>query len=122
MEATKSYSVSTDAFASDAFGDVYVIYNIVSKVILPSISPAIFTSSYNTKAAFIAKIEGTTGNMVWNKTSTGGIFSEIISALTFDVDGNLYAAGYFQNNATPLTAKQQITIGGVSFYTVLVPI
>ena len=105
----------TDALACDADGNIYLTGNFVSTVILPGSSPVTLTSTNTTKAAFIAKLDGTTGNVLWNKSSSGAILSEILPALTYGDDGYIYAAGDFQNKATPIPATQQITIGGISF-------
>ena len=112
-DASKLFSVLTDALACDAAGNVYLTGNFVSTVILSG--TVTLTSTNTTKAAFIAKLDGTTGDVLWNKASTGGILSEILPALTYGDDGYLYAAGNFQNKATPIPATQTITIGGISF-------
>jgi len=114
-DATKTTSVLTDALVVDNDGNVYLTGNYVSKITLPYSTPITLTSTNSTKSAFIAKFDGTNGTALWHKVSTGGILSEIIPALTYGDDGNIYAAGNFQNNATPTTPTQSITIGGKSF-------
>ena len=114
-DASKLSSVLTDALTCDADGNIYLTGNFVSTVILPGSSPVTLTSTNTTKAAFIAKLDGTSGNVLWNKSSSGAILSEILPALTYGDDGYIYAAGNFQNKATPIPATQQITIGGISF-------
>jgi hypothetical protein len=114
-DASKLTSVLTDALACDATGNIYMTGNFVTSVILPAVSPVTITSTNTTKAAFIVKLDGSTGNVVWNKSSSGAILSEIIPALTYGDDGYIYTAGNFQNKATPIPATQQITIGGISF-------
>ena len=109
---TKSFSVLSDALAVDSNGDIYLTGNFVSNVILPGVNPVTLTTANTTKSAFVAKFNGSSGNLVWHRESTGNIVSEILPALTYGDDGYIYAAGDFQNNATP---TQQITIGGVSF-------
>lgn len=113
--ALKSFSVLTDALAVDETGDIYLTGNFVSNVIFPGAGQVTLTTANATKSAFIVKLNGSTGDMVWHKESTGNIVSEILPALTYGDDGYIYAAGDFQNNATPTTPTQSITIGGKSF-------
>ncbi|MDD4971967.1 MAG: T9SS type A sorting domain-containing protein [Paludibacter sp.] len=110
--AAKDKSVSANALAADASGNVYITGNFGSSVILPGSSPVTLTTTNTTQAAFIAKLDGTTGNEIWHKASTGGIVSEVLTALTIGVDGYLYAAGDFKNNAT---APIAITFGDKTF-------
>ena len=114
-DATKTTSVLTDALAVDDEGNIYLTGNFTTKVTLPYSSPITLTSLNTTKSAFIAKLDGATGTALWHQVSTGGIVSEILPALTFGDDGYIYAAGNYQNNATPTTPTQSITIGGKSF-------
>lgn len=113
--AAKSFSVLTDALVVDDVNDIYLTGNFTSNVIFPGASQVTLTTANTTKSAFIVKLDGTTGDMIWHKESTGNILSEIIPALTFGDDGYIYAAGDFQNNATPTTPTQSITIGGKTF-------
>lgn len=114
-DAAKTTSVLTDALAVDNDGNIYLTGNYVTKLTLPYSTPVTLTSSNTTKSAFIAKLDGTTGTAMWHQVSTGAILSEIIPALTYGNDGYIYAAGNFQNKATPIPATQTITIGGISF-------
>jgi hypothetical protein len=113
--AAKSFSVLTDALVVDDVNDIYLTGNFTSNVIFPGAGQVTLTTANTTKSAFIVKLDGTTGDMIWHKESTGNILSEIIPALTFGDDGYIYAAGDFQNNATPTTPTQSITIGGKTF-------
>jgi len=108
----KDKTISTNALAVDASGNVYLTGNFASTVILPGISTVTLTTTNTTQGAFIAKMDGATGDEVWYKMSTGGIVSEVLPALTYGVDGYLYAAGDFKNNATTPVA---ITFGDKTF-------
>lgn len=93
--------VSTNAVAADAMGNVYITGNFASCLMLPGSTDSI-TSTNTTSASFITKFNGATGNVVWNKTSSGGIVSETLNALTYGDDGYLYATGVLRNAATPV--------------------
>ena len=109
--AAKDKLVTTSALAADASGDIYLTGVFTNSVILPTATPVTLTSSNTTQAAFITKLNGTTGNEIWYKTSTGGIVSEIFPALAYGDDGYLYAAGDLKNATTPIS----ITIGDKTF-------
>ena len=114
-DASKLSSVLTDALACDADGNIYLTGNFVSSVILPSASPVTLTSTNSggtsPKAAFITKLDGSTGQVLWNKASSGGIYSEILSAITYGDDGYIYAAGIYRN----ATSTISVTIGDKNF-------
>jgi len=109
--ATKDKAVTTNALAADANGDVYLTGIYTTSVILPAAIPITLTSTNTTQAAFIAKLNGSTGDNIWSKTSTGLIASEILQGLAYGDDGYLYAAGDYKNVTTPIA----ITIGGKTF-------
>ena len=109
--SAKDKAVTTNALASDASGNVYVTGNFTNTVVLPAGTPVTLTSTNTAQAAFIVKLNGTTGDEVWNKTTTGGIASEILTALTYGDDGYLYAGGIYRNATVPVT----VTIGDKSF-------
>lgn len=109
--AAKDKMVTTSALAADASGNVYLTGIYTNTVILPSATPVTLTSGNTTQAAFIAKLDGGTGNEIWYKASTGGIVSEVIPALTYGDDGYLYAAGDYKNTAVPVA----VTIGDKTF-------
>ena len=105
--------VATNSITCDASGDIYLTGNFPTCLMLPGSNDSITStnSGTSTKAAFIAKLNGTTGNMIWKKTSSGGIVSEVLNAITYGDDGYIYAAGAFKNVATPVL----LTIGNKSF-------
>jgi hypothetical protein len=106
--------VATNSVASDAAGNVYVTGSFPQMLVLPGSTDSIASTnvgSTSSKASFITKLNTATGDVVWNKTSSGGILSEVINAITFGDDGFLYAAGTFRNAATPVL----VTIGNKSF-------
>ncbi|MBP1618935.1 MAG: hypothetical protein H6Q14_2762 [Bacteroidetes bacterium] len=109
--ADKAKNVTTNSLACDASGNVYLTANFAATIIFPASTPDTLTSTNTSSAAVIAKLDGTTGDLVWAKTSSGGIKSENITALAYGDDGYLYAAGIFINIATPAT----LTIGDKSF-------
>jgi len=109
--ATKDTLVETAGLATDANGNVYVTGTFSKTVILPAATPVTLTSTNATLASFIAKLDGATGNTIWNKTTSGGIESERFAGLAFD-NGYLYIAGNIRNN---LTTPISVTIGDKSF-------
>ncbi len=102
--------VTTNSITSDAIGNIYLTGSFPTCLMLPGSTDSI-TSTNTTSASFIAKLDGTTGNMIWKKNSSGGIVSEVLNAITYGDDGFLYAAGAFKNAATPVV----VTIGNKSF-------
>jgi len=108
----KDKAVTTSALAADAKGDVYLTGIYTNTVVLPAETPIILTTNNTApQAAFITKLDGTTGNEIWYKTSSGSIVSEILSGLVYGDDGFLYAAGIYKNAAIPIL----VTIGDKSF-------
>lgn len=93
--------VSTNAVAADASGNIYITGNFATCLMLPGSTDSI-TSTNTTDASFIAKFNGETGDVVWKKTSSGGIVSETLNALAYGDDGYLYATGVLRNVATPI--------------------
>ncbi|MDP4277911.1 MAG: T9SS type A sorting domain-containing protein [Bacteroidota bacterium] len=109
--ATKDTTVETSALATDASGNVYLTGTFAKGLSLPAATPLTATSTNTSQAAFIAKLDGKTGDAVWLKKTSGGIKSEAFTALTVGDDGALYVAGDVANAATPIA----VTIGGKSF-------
>jgi len=109
--ATKDTTVETAALATDASGNVYLTGTFAKGLSLPAATPLTATSTNTSQAAFIAKLDGKTGDAVWLKTTSGGIKSEVFPALTVGDDGALYVAGDVANAAAPVA----VTIGDKSF-------
>ncbi len=109
--AAKDKAVTTNALATDANGNVYLTGNYTNTVILPASTPVTLTSTNTTQAAFITKLDATTGDEVWYKISSGSIVSEVLTGLVYGDDGYLYAAGDYKNATTPIS----VTIGDKSF-------
>lgn len=107
---SKTTAITSSALAADADGNVYVSGSYITNIIFPG-NVTNFTTTNTTKASFITKLNGATGNEVWSKLSSGGIVSEDITSLTYGDDGNLYAAGTYRNAASPVL----VTIGNKSF-------
>lgn len=105
--------VATNSVTSDAAGNVYLTGNFPQTLMLPGRTDSIIStnSGTNTKTSFITKLNAATGEVMWNKTSSGGIISEVLNAITYGDDGYIYAAGAFKNAATPVL----VTIGNKSF-------
>lgn len=102
--ATKKNDVS-DVTVDDE-GNIYIVGYYDADVTLPSGSQIMAVS---TQSAYIAKLDGNTGNEIWVKTATTtGIKKESFDCITFD-GNNIYAAGVLTNQ----TAAVNITIGGV---------
>ena len=93
--------VLTNSVVTDATGNVYVTGNFATCLMLPGSTDSI-TSTNTTSASFITKFNGATGDVVWNKTSSGGIVSETLNALTYGDDGYLYATGVLRNATTAI--------------------
>jgi len=107
----KDKAVTTNGLAADANGNVYLTGIYTTTVVLPAPTLVTLTSTNTTQAAFITKLDGTTGNEIWYRTSSGAIVSEILSGLTFGDDGFLYAAGIYRNATTAVP----VTIGDKTF-------
>ena len=106
--------VASNSVTSDVAGNIYLTGSFPQTLMLPGSTDSIAstnTGSTSSKASFITKLNGVTGDVVWNKTSSGGILTEVINAITFGDDGYLYAAGTFRNATTPVP----VTIGNKSF-------
>jgi hypothetical protein len=114
---TKDTLVETSALTTDANGDVYVTGSFAKTVLFPASTPISLTSTNTGSSAFIAKLNGTTGDAVWAKTSTGGITSETLNGLAYGSDGYLYAAGNYKNATTPVATS----FGGLSFTPSITP-
>lgn len=108
--SSKSTAITSAALAADADGNVYISGSYISNIIFPGNSTT-YTTTNTTKASFITKLNGATGNEVWSRLSSGSIVSEDISALTYGDDGNLYAAAIYRNATSPVL----VTIGNASF-------
>lgn len=91
---------------TDDDNNIYVVGNFSKNVTLPGSSLITATS---TQSSYIAKLNGSTGDQIWIKTTSGGMKKEDFSKLTFD-GTSLYVAGTLTNNTTPATT----TIGGIS--------
>lgn len=101
---TKKNDVS-DVTVDDE-GNIYIAGYYDADVTLPSGSQLMAVS---TQSAYIAKLDGNTGNEIWVKTATtAGIKKESFDCITFD-GNNIYAAGVLTNQTAPV----KITIGGV---------
>jgi len=107
----KDKEVTSSALAADASGNVYLSGVYKSTVILPATAPVTLTTTNTTQAAFIAKLDGATGNEIWYKASTGGIVSEVFPALAYGDDGYVYAVGDYKNAASQVS----ITVGDKTF-------
>ncbi|MEA4840087.1 MAG: hypothetical protein VB110_03660 [Bacteroidales bacterium] len=110
--ASKDTTVTTTALATDANGNVYLTGTFIKGVILPGTNPVTLTSTNSSQATFIAKLNGLNGEVVWTKTTSGGIVSEKLSDLVYGDDGYLYTAGVFKNNAT---TPVDVTLDGKTF-------
>jgi hypothetical protein len=107
----KDKAVTATALAADGSGNAYLAATYATSIVLTGASSTTLASTNTTQAACIAKLDATTGDLVWVKNSSGSILTETISALTIADDGALYAAGIFQNATTPIN----VTIGSTTF-------
>jgi hypothetical protein len=110
-ESSKDSVVSTSAITSDANGNVYITGYFLKNLVLPSSSSTIsLTSTNSTQAAFIAKLNGSTGETKWYKVTSGAIVSEVFPAIAYN-NGYIYAAGDVKNATTPVS----VSIDDVSY-------
>jgi len=92
--------------AVDSEGNIYIVGNFDKNVTLSGGSQLTSTSA---QAAYVAKLEGNTGNQLWVKTTSGGIKKEDFVKVIFD-GSDLFIAGTFTNQ----TSAVEIAFGGVN--------
>jgi hypothetical protein len=98
--ATKDTLVEPTAVVVDANGDIILTGVFTKTALFPAATPISISTTNTTQGAFVAKLNGTTGDAVWAHTSSGGVISETLSALALDADGvSVYLAGTAKNLA-----------------------
>lgn len=106
----KATAVIINSITSNNDGDIIISGSFVNSLIVPgNITP--YTTTSTTRAAFVTKINATTGNEMWTISSGGRMSSEDLTAITIDNDGAIYAAGIFRNVASPVATN----FGSINF-------
>lgn len=110
--ATKEMSVEPSALVVDGSGNIYLTGIFAKTAVFPASTPISVTSTNTTQAAFYAKLDGTTGNALWVRTTSGGIITENFNGLALGPDG-VYVAGSAKNVTTPVA----VNVGPTFSYT-----
>lgn len=106
----KSTAVTINSISTDPEGNIVISGSFVNSLIVPGNNTP-YTTTNTSRAAFVSKLNATTGNEIWTITSGGGISNEDLTAIATDSNGAIFVAGIFRNVATPVPTN----FGGINF-------
>jgi hypothetical protein len=112
--ATKDTLVEPSALLVDANGDIILSGVFTKTAIFQAPTPITISTTNTIQGVFVAKLNGTTGDAVYARTTSGGVISESLTALALDADGvSVYYAGAAKNLAVPVA----VNVGPTLSYT-----
>jgi len=114
--AHTSQGAEGNSVCSDKYDNVFIAGSYNSKI---SFGTDTLPGSFLSKDAFIAKYDSN-GNVIWAK-SVGGLWADIATGVSTDINGDIYITGYFESDSLVfggLTIKKQL--GNASYNGILV--